>query len=54
MRPNDDEPSFFLNFFDHLRDFQCDEIIIGGDFNLVLDLDIDKKVATLKHIPNQL
>ena len=25
--PNDDEPSFFLNFFDHLQDFQCDEII---------------------------
>ena len=36
--PNDDNPSFFMNFFDHLNDFKCDEVII-----LVLDLDIDKK-----------
>ena len=28
--PNDDDPSFFLNFFDHLNDFKCDEVIIGG------------------------
>ena len=41
--PNDDDPSFFLNFFDHLNDFKCDEVLIGGDFNLVLDLDTDKK-----------
>ena len=41
--PNDDDPNFFLNFFDHLNDFQCDEVIIGGDFNLVLDLDMDTK-----------
>ena len=41
--PNDDDPNFFLNFFDHLNDFKCDEVVIGGDFNLVLDLDIDKK-----------
>ena len=41
--PNDDDPSLFLNFFDHLNDFNCDEVIIRGDFNLVLDLDIDKK-----------
>ena len=39
---------FFLNFFDHLRDFRCDEIIIGGDFNLVLDLDMDKKGGLAK------
>ena len=41
--PYDDDPSFFLNFFDHLNDFKCYEVITGGDFNLVLDLDIDKK-----------
>ena len=51
--PNDDDPSFFLNFFDHLNDFKCDEVIIGGDFNLVLDLDTDKKAASPKHIQNQ-
>ena len=32
--PNEDEPSFFQDFFD-----QC----VGGDFNLILDLDKDKK-----------
>lgn len=41
--PNDDEPSFFQDFFYHLRDFQCDDLIIRGDFNLILDLDRDKK-----------
>ena len=41
--PNEDEPSFFQDFFDHLSDFRCDDLIIGGDFNLILDLDKDKK-----------
>ena len=40
--PNDDNPSFFLNFFDHLNDFKCNEVIIGEDLNLDLDLDLDK------------
>ena len=46
--PNDDDPRFFLTFFDHLNDFKCDEVIIGGDFNLVLDLDTDKKGGLAK------
>ena len=29
--PNEDNPAFFLDFFDHLVDFKCDDIIIGGD-----------------------
>ena len=41
--PNDDEPAFFQTVFDHLLDFRCDDLIIGGDFNLVLDLNKDKK-----------
>ena len=41
--PNEEDPNFFLNFFDHLNDFECDDVIIGRDFNLVLNLDIDKK-----------
>ena len=40
--PNDDNPAFFLDWFVHLDDFKCDDIIIGGDFNLVLDLEKDK------------
>ena len=46
--PNEDEPSFFQDFFDHLSDFQCDDLIIGGDFNLILDLDKDKKGGRYK------
>ena len=41
--PNDDNPNFFTSVFDHLADFKCEEIIIGGDFNLVLDVEKDKK-----------
>ena len=41
--PNEDDAIFFTSFFDHLSDFKCEEIIIGGDFNLVLDLEKDKK-----------
>ena len=46
--PNEDDPGIFERFHDHLRDFQCDDIIIGGDFNLVLDIDIDKKGGLAK------
>jgi len=41
--PNEDNPAFFLDLFDHLADFQGEDIIIGGDYNLVLDLDKDKR-----------
>ena len=34
---------FFKNLLDHLEDFEGEEIIIGGDFNLVLDVEKDKK-----------
>ena len=41
--PNEDDPNFFKILADHMEDFQKDEIIIGGDFNLVLDVQKDKK-----------
>ena len=46
--PNEDDPGFFERLHHHLRDFQCNDIIIGGDFNLVLDIDIDKKGGLAK------
>jgi len=39
---NVDDPRFFEIVFEHLLDFECDEVIIGGDFNLVLNIDMDK------------
>ena len=41
--PNEDDPNFFADVSYHLLDFKCDEIVIGGDFNLVLDVEKDKK-----------
>ena len=40
--PNKDDPAFFKSIFDHLQDIEGDEILIGGDFNLVLDVPKDK------------
>ena len=36
-------PPFFESFFSHLQDFHCNDIVLGGDFNLVLNLEKDKK-----------
>ena len=41
--PNEDDPKFFQLLFEHLSVFRSEEIIIGGDFNLVLDPEKDKK-----------
>ena len=41
--PNNDDSNFFTSVFSHLADFKSDEIIIGGDFNFVLDVEKDKK-----------
>ena len=41
--PNEDDPNFFHSFFDHLPSFRGEEIIIAGDFTLVLDVEKDKR-----------
>ena len=40
--PNTDDPAFFKNVSEQMLSFKCDEIIIGGDFNLVMDVSKDK------------
>ena len=36
--PSKDNPTFSQNLLDHLHSFECEEIIMVGDFyNLVLD-----------------
>ena len=52
--PNEDKPSFFQNFYDHLLNFKCEDIIIGGDFNLVLNIEKDKKGGLAKTHQNSL
>lgn len=51
---NEDDPTFFKQVFDHLHDFTCEEIILGGDFNLVLDVKEDKKRGLLRTYQNAL
>ena len=46
--PNDDDPALFESLFSHLRDFHCDDIGLGGDFNLGLNLEKDKKGGLAK------
>ena len=41
--PNKDDPAFFEAVFKEMLSFRCDEIIFGGDFNLVLDILKDKR-----------
>jgi len=41
--PNKDDPAFFQNVSEQMTSFKCEEIIFGGDFNLVLDVLEDKK-----------
>ena len=48
LATNDDDPAFFDCFFSHLRDFRCDDIVLGGDFNLVLNLKKVKRGGLAK------
>ena len=52
--PNDDNPNFFRNVLSHLLSFECEDIILGGDFNLVLDVQNDKKGGRLTTHKNSL
>ena len=41
--PNTDNPQFFTDITEQIDAFETDLKIIGGDFNLVLDLTVDKQ-----------
>lgn len=41
--PNQDDPSFFKNISDKILSFECEYLVLGGDFNLVQDISKDKK-----------
>ena len=47
-------PNFFTSVFDQLLGFKYEEIIINGDFNLLLDVEKDKKVVSPDHIKKSL
>ena len=46
--PNQDDPDFFKRVANLMLDFKCEDIIPGGDFNLVLDIEKNKKGGNAK------
>ena len=40
--PNVEDSDFFSNMFGKLSDFSKNEILVGGDFNVILNNDLDK------------
>ena len=42
MLPTKTNLFFFKNIYNNLVSFECEDIILGGDFNLVLDVVNDK------------
>lgn len=42
--PNLDKPEFFHNLSQLLLDLGDDQIILGGDFNQILDQDLDRSL----------
>ena len=41
--PNEDNSDFYIDFIEKIESIPQDNRIIGGDFNLVLEINIDKK-----------
>ena len=52
--PNEDNPILKKDVLSHLLSFECEEIIPGCDFNLVLDVQNDKNGARLTTNKNSL
>ena len=51
--PNVDDPNFFVRFLEQIQTFECANVIIGGDLNLVMDPVIDRKNSTANHSQSQ-
>ena len=48
--PNNDDPSFYTNIQEYILDSQCENVIMCGDFNLVLNPELD--CYNYKHVNN--
>lgn len=47
--PNLDNYYFFDEILQQLENFECESVVWGGDFNLILDVTIDKKTIQETH-----
>ena len=50
--PNQDSPAFYINLFNNIEQFENSSIIIGGDWNITQDYDIDNFNYKHKNNPN--
>ena len=48
--PNDDNPDFFVKTYRMIEQFDNEFKIISGDFNLVMDVNLDKRGNPMTHI----
>ena len=48
--PNEDDPVFFAELFSEILDSPIDAKIIGGDFNVILDPEWDRKSRSNKKV----
>lgn len=51
--PNNEDPSFFHNFFSILNNLPSSDLIRGGDHNTTLDPTIDKQNTTGNNTTHQ-
>ena len=47
--PNEDDCSFYVQIMEILDNTECTDIMIGGDFNLVMNPEIDRKGSLFNH-----
>ena len=47
--PNSDSPEYFNNLIDTIHDLEFDHLIVGGDFNFVLDPTVDSRNRSPPH-----
>ena len=50
--PNKDEPEFFIKFIQAIESFEISNYVIAGDWNFILNIDLDKKggIAQTNHL----
>ena len=48
--PNVDNPNFFVDAFNEILKLECDQYVIGGDYNLVLNSELDSYNLKTNHV----
>ena len=51
--PNVDDPRFFVNLLEKVNEYENEHVIIGGDFNLVMEPEMDRLNSKFNHTKSQ-